>query len=335
MGQQGREPKSMPKMQDKTGLLYSKEGCSMYDLNKAKIAVRDSLTGELKLIAEYDSDLKEEPKTPGSLDSLEKLADTLGTHNDHLANFERAMHEMRAYRESNRRAKKRYQTNLSDAKTLVDSLPLVHLTSYEHFDDAKTGLKAGRLLPFDNKRMWFYEREIGLDNFVFASFANTMVGYTGIPIYLDQSLLEKEGTLFSIEDPAVAVLRVASSPAFELQENAIEKGIQNYLKMLMPGSKFKEFMSEFIATHYADPYRYLTDSGRPDRVHNIDNDRFWKTPEILIYGGVDATKILNNYQANFKFPHRKEFAILRHMKLALLQIGLSLSCSDMIPSHKD
>ncbi len=289
----------------------------------AKIRVYDPQTEDYRPIEKLVPDQDTPARTPGVLDALDNLSNVLGSHQDHLDNFKRAMQEMQSYRERNRKARRGYGRNISVSRELVDSLPLVHLSSYKHVDGARDGIKPGRLLPHGNRQMLEYEIEMGLDNFVFASFGNQMAGYEGIPIRLSSSLLERDGTLFSLEDPAIAVFRSASCPTGSEDDKRV-RGIANYLKMLIPGSKFREFMAGFIATYYNHPSDYMIHRGRQDRVHTIENDDLWRTPEILIYGEVGKSHILDQNQRPH-LPQRK----LSTMQKVMRSLALPFLIGDL------
>lgn len=275
-----------------------------------------------------------------NLDSLDELATKLGSPEEHLENFNRIMAEIEEYRKNNKSARKRYNENINRARELVEKYPLIHSTSGEHFQEAQKEIKPTRLIGGETNHMPI-DTGLGLDNFVFATFGRKIVDappYGGIPLYLNPDLLNREGTIFTIEDIAIMSLRYFE----ELSKRFIcggyderipeteEKVKQDYLKSIMPGNKFREFMADFIATYYRNPEVYFFNcSGRPDIPHSIKADKYWVSPEIKIYGRVSDKNFvkssfsISNKSAKKKNPLKKLlFPILFSYSLFIYQLNI-------------
>lgn len=237
----------------------------------------------------------------GRLDTLSRLSETLGSYDDHIANFERIMGEIKQYRNQNAQAQERYEKNIAEARRLVDNLPLIHLVRPEHVENAKAGLKPTILLDHETVLGADLDVPLGLDNYVFASFGHPMAGYKGVPFQINSNLLDREGSIFTLEDIAVTLRReflktrgysgIGTGAVPIIRKNvdqdreALARATNTYKKGIMPASKFKEFMAEFIATYYENPANYGKD-GRPDIKQFMIPDVFWNSPEIKIYGEI-------------------------------------------------
>ncbi len=284
------------------------------------------------------SNLKTKVLTP-----LSSLEEKIGTSQDHMDNYNQIMSKMRSYRDNNHSINRNYKRNIEEARKLVNGKHLVHIAGTEHHSEATKGLKPAKLVEHEDTNDMPMDLELGLDNFIFASFNNPMAGYQGTPIYLNPDLLQREGTVFSVEDIAITIRREAiktntnkgewithpvyghktTTEVLKVEQTAKEK----YKRSLMPGNKFKEFMAEFISTYYSHPQMFFgTSSGRPDIEHVMEADAKWTSPEVKIYGEIEPGDIGRKYYKHLPVPERNNSILSSLMKKLALYTMIFQSC---------
>jgi hypothetical protein len=229
--------------------------------------------------------------------NMPQLAILLGTYTQHLANYNRIISELEFIRNQKPLLQERYESNIELTRQLVKKqLLVIQIPETKHDIICSEGLKAHSLLDKPHGRHTL-DIMLGLDNFVFVSYHHTQRGTYGDKILnLELDVLDLPGTLFTMEDIVIEMqanpiyhkeLKFKTGEWHERFSESIKTTIENWLLQIMPGNKFLEFTTQFIATYYVKPETYFSSRGRPDIAIRIPNDADWGSPEIKIYGSID------------------------------------------------
>lgn len=262
---------------------------------------------------EKTEELKEGPEKWAQEASVE----TFGTEEERRENSERFIGEFSKEREKQGISNEEFKERLEEAEKFLENMPPTNATSLKSVVEI---FKSGKILAiseverkgegqkFVNHTLKF-DREIGLDKFIFMSNGTRYLTYGDAILVINNKILERPDCFVTAEDIADIPLRLRNfdGPEFirwlsrECFPEKYAATLKEYRKQMISGKDFKHLLSEFIATYYSNPEKYLTYLKTPEydkeysthwleKAHFLDKfqqmtpffKKQWHQPEIKV-----------------------------------------------------
>ncbi|MBI2041976.1 MAG: hypothetical protein HYT20_03085, partial [Candidatus Nealsonbacteria bacterium] len=220
---------------------------------------------------------EKEPQFNREMEGLEKWlhdvpVETVGTEKERQENLERFSEELKIERDGRGILEEEYRERLERAKSFLENLPLIHVTSFASIERI---LDSGKVLSISEIKKneehprgntFPADQEAGFDKFVFAGLGNVVIGDAAV--VFKEKILDRPDCFITAEDVVDVPKRLLDAgfrwPTYDWKYLTKEKNpaffaevLKEYRKQTLAGKDFKRFLADFIATHCAKPEEYV------------------------------------------------------------------------------